>query len=125
GAVAMRTWVDNGNALFGTSGGGIAADTGEQPIPAAAGLALTGVVPYSVTTQIHATFNAVAGTSVSLNNTNAISPSPMATPTINTTPDVTSVTLGTSSVTLHDTAVLAGGFNPTGTITFTLVYNGN
>ena len=27
-------------------------------------------------------------------------------------------------MTLNDTAVLAGGFNPTGTITFTLFYNG-
>ena len=47
----------------------------------------------------------------------AVSP---ASPTISTTPSLTPVTLGTSSVTLTDTAVLAGGYNPTGTITFTL-----
>src|SRR4029077_12475208 len=43
-----------------------------------------------------------------------------ASPTINTTPNVTTVTLGTSSVTLEDTADLEGGYHPTGTITFTL-----
>src|SRR3954447_15161334 len=46
-------------------------------------------------------------------------------PTIVTTPDPKSVTLGTSSVTLKDSAVLSGGSSPTGTITFTLVYNGS
>src|SRR5258708_6532194 len=43
-----------------------------------------------------------------------------ASPTITTTPNVTTVTLGTSSVTLKDTADLEGGYHPTGTITFTL-----
>jgi hypothetical protein len=47
-----------------------------------------------------------------------------ASPTITTTPNVTSVTLGTSSVTLKDTADLEGGYHPTGTITFTLFLNG-
>jgi hypothetical protein len=43
-----------------------------------------------------------------------------ASPSISTTPNLTTVTLGTSSVTLKDTAVLSGGYSPTGTITFTL-----
>ncbi|OAI45750.1 hypothetical protein AYO44_12490, partial [Planctomycetaceae bacterium SCGC AG-212-F19] len=47
-----------------------------------------------------------------------------AAPSITTTPSTTSVALGTSSVTLQDTGVLAGGYNPTGTLTFTLVYKG-
>src|SRR4029077_6251737 len=47
-----------------------------------------------------------------------------ASPSIVTTPSVTSVTLGTSSVTLKDTAVLAGGYYESGTITFTL-YQGS
>jgi hypothetical protein len=47
-----------------------------------------------------------------------------ASPTVTTTPSSTSVTLGTSSTTLNDTATLAGGYNDTGTITFTL-YNGS
>ena len=34
------------------------------------------------------------------------------------------VTLGTTPVTLKDTAVLQNGYHPTGTITFTLFYNG-
>src|SRR5258705_177366 len=41
-------------------------------------------------------------------------------PTLSTTPDQTSVTLG-PPVTLKDTADLDGGSNPTGIITFTLV----
>src|SRR5438874_3767595 len=41
-------------------------------------------------------------------------------PTLSTTPDQTSVTLG-PPVTLKDTADLEGGFNPKGSITFTLV----
>ena len=47
-----------------------------------------------------------------------------ASPSIVTTPSVSSVTLGTSSVTLNDTAVLSGGYYETGTITFTL-YQGS
>ena len=43
-----------------------------------------------------------------------------ASPTLTTTPGSTSVTLGASTVTLKDTAVLAGGYDETGTITFTL-----
>ena len=47
-----------------------------------------------------------------------------ASPTIVTTPDPKSVTVSGSTTTLNDSAVLSGGYNPTGTITFTLVYNG-
>ena len=43
---------------------------------------------------------------------------------IATTPSVTCVTLCTTSVTLNDTAVLSGGYSPTGTITFKL-YDGS
>ena len=45
---------------------------------------------------------------------------PLDNPTLSTTPDQTSVTLG-PPVTLNDTADLELGFNPTGIITFTLV----
>ena len=48
-----------------------------------------------------------------------------ASPSIVTTPDPSSVTLGTSTVTLKDSAVLSGGYHPTGSITFTLVYKGS
>jgi hypothetical protein len=44
-----------------------------------------------------------------------------ASPTIVTTPSQTSITLSTSSPTLDDSAVLSGGFNETGSITFTLI----
>ena len=43
-----------------------------------------------------------------------------ANPTITTTPSMTTVALGTSSVTLNDTAMLSGGYNESGTIMFTL-----
>jgi hypothetical protein len=46
------------------------------------------------------------------------------TPTITTTPNATSVTLGTTPPTLTDTAVITNGNNPTGTVTFTL-YDGS
>jgi hypothetical protein len=36
-----------------------------------------------------------------------------------------SLTLGTGTQTLSDSAVLAGAYHPTGTMTFTLTYNGN
>ena len=44
----------------------------------------------------------------------------LASPTLGTTPSA-AVTLGTTAPTLRDTAVLAGGYNETGTITFTLM----
>src|SRR5262249_44137029 len=51
--------------------------------------------------------------------------SPMlASPTLNTAPTPATVTLGTKTVTLTDTASLAGGVNPTGAITFTLIAPG-
>ena len=47
-----------------------------------------------------------------------------ASPSISATPSSTIVPLGTSSVTLNDTAVLSGGYGETGTITFTLYLGG-
>jgi len=47
-----------------------------------------------------------------------------ASPAITTTPSLTNVTLGNSSVTLGDTAQLSNGYNETGSITFNLFYNG-
>ena len=43
-----------------------------------------------------------------------------ASPGIMTTPSMSNVALGTTSVTLNDTAVLSGGYYETGSITFTL-----
>ena len=43
------------------------------------------------------------------------------TPSLSTTPNLASVTLGDVAVTLTDTASLTDGYDPTGTITFTLV----
>jgi uncharacterized repeat protein (TIGR01451 family) len=48
----------------------------------------------------------------------------LVTPTITTTPSPSTVTLGTTPVTLTDTADLENGFNPRGMITFTLVAPG-
>ena len=43
-----------------------------------------------------------------------------ASPALSTIPGTSSVTLDTSSVTLKDSAVLSGGYSPTGKMTFTL-----
>src|SRR5262249_21427851 len=53
-----------------------------------------------------------------------VQPPMLASPTLNAAPTPATVTLGTNSVTLTDTASLAGGVNPTGTITFTLIAPG-
>jgi hypothetical protein len=45
-------------------------------------------------------------------------------PTLTTTPNPTTVTLGANAVTLTDTATLSGGYHPTGDIVFELFYNG-
>jgi hypothetical protein len=51
----------------------------------------------------------------------AVPPTLLASPTITTAPSPEAVTLGTTPVTLKDTAVLENGFRPTGALTFTLV----
>ncbi len=48
-----------------------------------------------------------------------------ATPTLTAAPNLTSVTLGSTPVTLQDTAFLQNGFNPDGNLTFTLYGNGS
>jgi hypothetical protein len=53
-----------------------------------------------------------------------VQPPALARPTVSTTPTPATVPLGTTSVTLTDTALLANGFRPTGTITFRLVAPG-
>jgi hypothetical protein len=76
GGVTMRTWVDNSNTQFGTTGPGIVADTGNKSIPSTGSLSFSGAVPYSVTSQIRATFATTANTaSISLDDTNTITPS--------------------------------------------------
>ncbi len=53
-----------------------------------------------------------------------IQPPQLASPTLTTAPSPATVALGTTSVTLKDTADLENGFRPTGAITFTLVAPG-
>jgi YVTN family beta-propeller protein len=55
-------------------------------------------------------------------SSNAVTP--QALPSLTTTPDPASVTLGSSPTTLKDSAVLSGGEDPTGTIIFTLNFDG-
>ena len=54
----------------------------------------------------------------------AVTLTDVATPTVVTTPNLLAITLGTTPSTLNDTADLAGGYNPTGTITFQLFRQG-
>ncbi len=58
------------------------------------------------------------------NSSNITAPINTASPTLTTTPSPTTVTLGANLVTLTDSATLAGGNSPTGTINFTLFQNG-
>jgi hypothetical protein len=51
-------------------------------------------------------------------------PPPLATPTLMAAPSASAITLGTTPVTLKDTAILSNGNNPTGSITFTLFFDG-
>ena len=55
---------------------------------------------------------------------NITAPINTASPTLATIPSPTTVTLGTSTVILTDSATLSGGNSPTGSITFTLFHNG-
>jgi hypothetical protein len=81
---------------------------------------VSGVGPFSNTATVSTTtydtnpITTSTGSSTAAKNITALT----------TTPNPTSVTLGTSSVTLRDTAFLSGGDNPTGVIAFTL-YQGS
>ncbi|MBN9518394.1 carboxypeptidase regulatory-like domain-containing protein, partial [bacterium] len=78
GTNTMRTWVDNGNALFGADPGTVAPATnytGVMPVPSSGNISLGGAVPYSATTEIRATFTGQQ--TVSLNNSNTITASPV------------------------------------------------
>jgi hypothetical protein len=74
------------------------------------------------------TYRWVASYSGDSNNTSATSTTSevvnAASPTLTTSPSATSVTLSTTAPTLKDTATVASGYSPSGTITFTLFYNG-
>jgi hypothetical protein len=67
------------------------------------------------TTAFEGTFGAAADVAL-----NVVPTSSTCTPSLTTTPNPTSVGLGSTPTTLQDTAVLSGGSVPTGTITFTL-----
>jgi hypothetical protein len=71
------------------------------------------------TYQWDASYSGDTNNNASSENAEQVTVSP-ASPTLITFPNGTPVTLGPTPVTLNDTATLAGGFNPTGTITFTL-----
>ncbi|MBY0457122.1 MAG: hypothetical protein K2V38_07285, partial [Gemmataceae bacterium] len=74
GTVTARTWVDGGNAPFGT--GALVADTGVKPMQTDSALAFAGAVPYSVTTELRASYTTPAELNVSLNTTNQIDAGP-------------------------------------------------
>ena len=77
---------------------------------------VTGTYQWDATYNGDANNNAVSDTGAA-NERATVS---AASPTISTVPSPTTVALGATPVTLKDTAVLAGGFSPTGSITFTL-----
>ncbi len=131
-AVLARGYYESGTITFTLYQGSTLVDTetvsvngnGNYTTPAGYALPTTGTV--TGTYQWDASFSGdTNNTPASENNAAAeqVTVSP-ASPTITTTPSVTSLTLGVSSVTLKDTAALACGYYETGTITFTL-YQGS
>src|SRR6267154_789608 len=99
----------NGNGLYSTP-------TGFTPGVTPSGPDLTGTYQWNATYSGDANNNAASDID---DPTEQVTVNPDG-PTLSTTPDQTSVTLG-PPVTLHDAADLEGGSNPRGTITFTLV----
>jgi len=72
GFPTSRTWIDQSNTLFGTTGGGIKLDTGNlSPSSATNVYSFSGSTPYSITTQI-VTGPYDANTELSLNTTDRI-----------------------------------------------------
>jgi uncharacterized repeat protein (TIGR01451 family) len=108
GTVDTETVKVNGNGTYTTPTG--------YTLPTT--IAVTG------TYQWNAVFTDTSGNNFNATDVNDKSeqvPVSPAKPQITTTPSPSSVTLSGSSVTLKDSAVLSGGYSPTGTITFTLV----
>src|SRR5205823_1552372 len=99
----------NGNGLYSTP-------TGFTPGVTPSGPDLTGTYQWNATYSGDANNNAASDIDDPTEQVTANAHSP----TLSTIANQTSVTLG-PPVTLKDTAFLQGGFNPTGSITFTLV----
>jgi hypothetical protein len=77
----FRTWIDNNNGLFGTTGGGIVLDTGDKTVPPGGGSvtgnqSFNGTVPYSITTQMHVTIGGEWSPQLSNDSNNSITPAP-------------------------------------------------
>jgi subtilase family serine protease len=82
---------------------------------------ISGTPTTAGTDSVTVTATASTGTPGSASFTWTVTP---ASPSLTTTPSPTSVSLGTKPPTLTDAATLSGGYDPTGSITFTLYYDG-
>ena len=109
------------------SGGGPTLDlnTGSGPSSLAQGIFLdpNGMISVSSANVLGRVFGGDSR-NLEFNSSNITAPINTASPTLTTTPSPATVTLGANLVTLTDSATLAGGNSPTGTITFTLFQNG-
>jgi hypothetical protein len=125
GTITGQGWADTSNGLFGM-GPNTGGPQGPFNINASGGYSSQasstfnrGAGSFSLTDQIIATLSDAASTTGSLQET-------VATPVRSAHPLISTVAGGTvvigSGAKLNDTALLSGGSNPTGTITFTL-YN--
>ena len=97
---------------------------GTYTTPTGFTLAITGTV--TGTYQWDATYSGDTNNN-SVSDNNAVNEQvtvSAANPTLTTSPTPTTVTLGANSVILTDSATLADGYHPTGTLTFTLFHNG-
>jgi hypothetical protein len=106
----IETVTVDGNGTYTTPAG--------FTLPASGGI--TGTYQWDAVYSGDANNNAVSDTG---NPSEQVVVSP-ARPTLTTTPHPAALTLGPKPRTLTDSAVLAGGSSPTGTITFTLFVNG-
>ncbi len=121
GTITFSLYYNNGSTPVDTE---VVTIPGDGSYTTPAGYTLPTASPVTGTYQWDATYSGNNGTVNDIGNTNEqVTVSP-AGPAITTTPNPSNVTLGTISQTLKDSATLSGGYAPTGTITFTLYYNG-
>jgi hypothetical protein len=116
----LFTGTSGGVAVPGTHFTATAAGNGNYDTPANVSVSLAAGSYHWVVS-----YTGDANNNAPVDVTNEIFAVGQAPPSIVTTPSPTDITLGTTQVTLNDAANLSGGFNPTGTITFTLVFNGS
>jgi hypothetical protein len=123
GTITFTLFLNGGNTPIDTETVSVAGD-GTHTTPTGFTLPTAGTV--TGTYQWDATYSGDANNNAASdnNNPNELVTVSAANPVLSTTPNPTAVTLGPTPPTLRESATLSGGASPTGTITFTLFFNG-